>query len=290
MRDSHQQSSFRQAQKPGITYPSTGQQEKPFDGQEFFNSFYTANTRGRPEDRMTIGAITEMESRFHYNAVENSIIRALSKIEPPPSSAMVEAWRMLKSRQEYRLLDIGSGTGHWIDFMMDVFHVSDVVGFEFARPMFEFLSEKYSSCDNIKILDSNVVDFEFDGDLLSGLFDFITAIGVMFHIVEDDLWHDVVRNLGNKLKPSGIMIISGQFGTETCNVEFHKTDEFDSWKSFEQAEGSPDEILVNKRVRSLADWCRICQESGLSMVEVVRSERHPILTTPENDILVLRRQ
>jgi hypothetical protein len=43
-------------------------------------------------------------------------------------------------------------------------------------------------------------------------------------------------------------------------------------------------------VRSLADWVRVASDAGLEVVDVVRSDRDPALTTPENDVLVLEKR
>ena len=54
--------------------------EVPCDERVYFESFYKANVRGRPEDRMTIGIVAEPEARFHYNALENSLLRAFARV------------------------------------------------------------------------------------------------------------------------------------------------------------------------------------------------------------------
>ena len=49
-------------------------------------------------------------------------------------------------------------------------------------------------------------------------------------------------------------------------------------------------MRINKRVRSLADWHRVATEHGLLIADLVRSDKEPeLLTTPENDLLVLMR-
>src|SRR6185436_3043356 len=90
--------------------------EVPCDAKAFFDSFYKASVRGEPDDRATIASVTDAEVRFHYNATENSILRAVVRREGLPQGPAVEAWRMLRRRAGLRLLDVGSGAGHWIDF------------------------------------------------------------------------------------------------------------------------------------------------------------------------------
>src|SRR5690606_4831740 len=75
---------------------------RPCNEKSYFDSYYKATVDDplSVTDRMTIGPISEMESRFHYNAVENSIIRALAQHSPPPAPAMVQVWQSLRKRDE----------------------------------------------------------------------------------------------------------------------------------------------------------------------------------------------
>ena len=104
----------------------------PHDERTFFESFYRANVRGVAQDRMTIGVINDPEARFHYNAVQNAIIRVLTRRQPPPGPPMVEAWRVMQGRAGLRLLDAGSGTGRWVDFFREVYLVAEAYAVEIA--------------------------------------------------------------------------------------------------------------------------------------------------------------
>jgi hypothetical protein len=83
------------------------------------------------------------------------------------------------------------------------------------------------------------------------------------------------------------MIVGGDFGSETRNVQFHASDHFESWD--EQPTSAEDKSKVNKRVRSLAEWHGVAVQHGLAIADLVRSDREPGIATPENDILVLLR-
>lgn len=258
--------------------------EAAYDARAYWASYYKAQLRGRPSDWITVGAGTEIESRFHYNATENSIIRALLRREPV-GGMTAAVWRFVQERRGRRLLDIGSGTGHWIDFFRQSFHIAKVVGIELAPQMADYLREKYSgdAAVTIQALDVSDDRFALDGEL----FDLVSAIGVMFHIVDDDRWRRAVGNLAGTLQPGGLMIVGGDFGPETRNVQFHAGDHFQSWN--EQSDSSADKSKVNKRVRSLAEWHKAAVDHGLAIADLVRSDREPGIATPENDILVLVR-
>jgi hypothetical protein len=89
------------------------------------------------------------------------------------------------------------------------------------------------------------------------------------------------------MKTGGLLLVGGDFGTETRNVQFHRLDEFKSWTEHDSC-GAPAE-RVNKRIRSLADWSSLAAGLGASVVDLVRSDACPTIRTPENDLLVLRR-
>ena len=264
------------------------QREVPYDEKLFFESFYKASVRGAVSDRVTMGSISDPEARFHYNATENSIIRALLRREPPPEGAMVETWRFMEQRRRRRLLDVGSGTGHWIDFFREAFLVSEAVGVEITAEMGAYLRDKYQDDPAVTILESDIADPAFSPEAIGGLVDFVSAIGVLFHIVDDERWRRAVKNLAGVLKPDGLLLVGGDFGAETANVQFNKIDEFSSWA---EHDGMPDgpERRVNKRVRSLGHWHRVAAGCGLEIVDLVRTDQERFITTPENDLLVLAR-
>lgn len=268
----------------GINEQHNASVEKAYDAQAYWNSYYKAQLRGSAGDWVTVGAGTEVESRFHYNATENSIIRALLRREPV-GGMTAAVWRFLQERRGRRLLDIGSGTGHWIDFFRQAFRVAEVVGIELAPQMVDRLREKYAAdaAVTIRALDISDTPFALAGEQ----FDLISAIGVMFHIVDDDCWRQAIANLASTLKPGGVAIVGGDFGIDTRNVQFHASDHFESWN--EQPASPTDKSRVNKRVRSLVDWHRAAADHGLAIADLVRSDREPGIATPENDILVLWR-
>ncbi len=282
---------MRNEDKPVGPQPDGERAQVPHDEKTFFESYYRATVRpgATPEDRQTIGGVAELESRFHYNAVENAIIRATLHRAPASRGMAVEAWRMMQRRARLRHLDIGSGTGHWIDFFRDVFLVSDSVAVEIVPQMAAFLTEKYSKVAGVTVLEADAAAGNFGAETFGGPVDFVTAIGVMFHIVDDARWARAFAGLAGALKPGGLMFVGGDFGAETRNVQFHGEDRFASWREFHQASGTARELRVNKRVRALSTWVSEAARLGLEVVDLVRADRDWAITTPENDVLLLRR-
>lgn len=275
-------------EKGAESHPPTPEGELSYDEKRFFESFYTANIRGEVKDRVTLGAITDPEARFHYNATENAIIRAMLHREPPARGAMIETLRFMQQRRQLRQLDVGSGTGHWIDFFREAFLVAESVGLEITEKMAGYLQEKYRETTGVTILRSDIAASDFDPAPLGGPVDYVSAIGVMFHIVDDHRWEQAIANLASVLKPGGLMFVGGDFGAETRNDQFHKMDDFQTWSEHDKAELPA--VRVNKRLRSLATWLRTTQRHGLTAVDLVRADSDPVITTAENDILVLERE
>lgn len=268
---------MRDNQNPAFEAPQAG---GAANERAWFESFYRATVDGPPEDWMTIGPVCEPEARFHYNAVENAIINALTRRNPIPK--MRKVWRFAQSRAAWQVLDIGSGTGHWIDFYRDVYLAAHVTGIELTAQMAEHLRQKYASCpDEVTIFEADVAE----GVPAIEPVDVINAIGVMFHIVDDARWHRAVGNLAARLKPEGLMLVGGDFGPETRNVQFHRTDEFESWTEHDTVEGP--ECRVNKRVRSLQAWHEAASVHGLAVADLVRVPQDGAISTPENDLLVM---
>lgn len=275
---------MRENSRFGAGMPQGGSFEGavPADERSFFESFYAASVRGTPTDRQTIGPVTERESRFHYNAVENSILKVMARMDPVPEPAALVAWTFAKKKQDLALLDIGSGTGHWIDFGLDVLLASRATGIELVPQMVEFLRGKYAARPEVDIESADIVEAD-----LGGPYHLITAIGVMFHIVDDERWERAIGNLARVMAPGGLAFFGGDFGTVTADRQVMRTDAFKSWKEYRDAPEGP--AKVTRRVRSLARWTSVAVASGLEVVDVVRTDRAPELTVPENDVLVLRR-
>lgn len=260
-----------------------------YDQSKFFKSFYAVDSRGNFDDRSTIGhMITRACSRFHYNAVENGIIRAIAHRDPAPYGAQVRVWEFAQQRRDLRLLDIGSGTGHWIDFFMDAQYVTEAVGIEVAPNICDFLREKYADDGRVKIMELDITSDEFREQQAPETFDYISAIGVLFHITDDDKWRKGLGNLKSRLAPDGLMFVGGDFGSTTRNLQFHRVDDFDDWRA-QEGDGESDRVFVNKRVRSLSDWQQAANSVGLTIADLIRVDSDWAIHTPENDLLVLRR-
>lgn len=280
--------SVTQKNAPGRAPSPAGAREVPYDPAAYFESYYKLSIEGTPDDHSTVDLITDMEIRFHYNATENAILHAMAKLSPPPARALSRAWTAARRRQRLRHLDIGTGAGHWIEFCRDVLLAAESIAVEITPTMAAFLEGKYAG-QSVRVLQTDVAAPDFTADALGGPVDLVTAVGVMFHIVDDAQWEAALRNIAAVMKPGALLFIGGEFGPVTRNVQFHGRDDFASWRDYDAA-ARAGELRVNKRVRALPTWQQTTAAAGLEIVDLVRSDREPAFTTPENDVLVLRKR
>ncbi len=254
-------------------YPLTVRgRKKPYEAARYFESYYQAVSRDEFSDRITIGpAVKPLHSVYHYNSVENSIVRGLLRC---------------RIRQNPTIFDVGSGAGHWIDFYLNSLSASSVTGLEISKTCIDKLRRKYEHADAISIAEGDVTDVS---SLPGRTFDIVNAIGVIFHIVDDKLWEQALTNMRGLLNDDGLIIVGGQFGMITQNVQFHSTDRFDDLEELQRSPAAGD-VRINKRIRSLRRWKKAARKTGLCVKCVIRTPNAPEILTPENNVLVLERR
>lgn len=168
-------------------------------------------------------------TRYHYNLVENGIMEFMVKYDLPVRGG--------------NILDIGSGTGHWLDFFWTCFSPAQLWGVDFAPGPLEKLQEKFGDTVQLQRWD---ISEKIPESLGSNCFDLVNAIGIIFHIVDDAKWQQAIDNLASLLKERGILIVGGDFGAIT------------------QERG------VMRKTRSLQEWRTLAAGLGLSIMEVKR--------------------
>lgn len=172
---------------------------------------------------------TWYETKYHYNLVENGIIDLLRDHAPRMTGNAV--------------LDVGAGTGHWIDFYRDVLESRSIVGVDFSEVAAEKLRKRYAGNADIRIVHSDITLREPD---FLGRFDVVNAIGVMFHIIDDAKWLESIRNTCAYLTDRGVALIGGDFGDRT------------------------EQLGVMREVRSLSTWDEALRRAGARRVGLKR--------------------
>ena len=246
-----------------------GRAHAPYEARAFFESWHRS-LPAEVSDAETISpGSRSLDARFHYNQVENGIMEGLERLDPEPSGPPA-------------VLDVGSGSGHWVDFYLEVVGASSVTAVELSNVAAESLRGKYAG-QPVTVVAADIADPDVG---LGGPYEIVNAIGVMFHIVEDERWEAALATLARHLRPGGILVVSGQFGLATRDVQFHGTDRFERWEDRNRGDGA---VLVNKRIRSLRRWRAAARRAGLRVERVSRTRGSRTFRTPENNLLFLRR-
>lgn len=140
-----------------------------------------------------------------------------------------------------RVLDVGSGTGFYVD-QWQALGAERIVGSDLTAVSVDSLRARFPE------LDFQAIDIS--GDLPPGLgrFDAVSAMDMLFHIVDDEKYRQAISNLRAVLEPGGVLIFSEHFRRAGRFVATH------------QVSRSMDEIL------------QLLDESGLRLLE-----RRPLL-------------
>ena len=224
------------------------------DSEWWDKSFYTAGV----SDRQTISPKKSLiSSKYHYCSVELQILKHFynHNIETKGVS----------------LLDIGSGSGHWIDFYQSL-GFQKAVGIDVSKFSVNHLRTKYPNNPNIRFYEGRAIDIL---DQLESPFHIVNAIGVMFHIVNDSEWSGTINKLAGLIPKKGVFIAGGHFGMlNGLNVQIDRNGQ------------------INKRLRSKASWKKTLKRAGFSDVKIYRNTAYLWIndTLPENNILVATKQ
>jgi 2-polyprenyl-3-methyl-5-hydroxy-6-metoxy-1,4-benzoquinol methylase len=103
-----------------------------------------------------------------------------------------------------KLLDIGSGTGYYIDYYKKR-NASGVSGLDLSKTSVDYLKSKYPEF-NFHVEDISGPSLEY-----LGTFDFISAISVIYHVIDNRKFSQTLINLSVLCKPGGYLLISDAF-------------------------------------------------------------------------------
>lgn len=224
---------------------------KKYDDTKWWDaSFYTEGVSDRQTISQKKSAIT---SKYHYASMELQILKHLRNNE--------------KSINQANILDVGSGSGHWIDFYKSL-QPEAITGMDVSLSSFNYLTKKYAEDSSIEIHQGKALETL---SRLSGNYGFVNAIGVMFHIVDDYEWQETINQIGKKLKKGGVFVVGGHFGLlDGLNVQIDKNGN------------------INKRLRSKRRWIHELRTAGFTSVKVYRNYAYLWIndTLPENNVLI----
>jgi SAM-dependent methyltransferase len=235
-----------------------------FDAEEFFDQFHGISETA--DDSTTISpGYSPIKAEYHYNLVENGII----------------AHFLLEEFEPRDVLDVGSGTGHWMNFYLSFFELSAICGVDISAVSVDKLRNRFSDNPIVRVLHGDVLDQE---EVPDASLDLINAVGVLFHIVSDEKWERTMEWCYRKLRPGGMLIAGGFMGLLTANVQFAPA-KFDELSDF----SNRNDVVCNKRVRSLRYWKKTLRRCGFTRLSLSRTRSVSHIHTPENNLLFARK-
>lgn len=213
-------------------------------------SFYTHGV----SDRQTISPTKHpLSAIYHYYSIELLIVRHLFNAH--------------QSVAGKSFVDIGAGSGHWIDFYRSL-GAADCVGVDVSRNSVDHLRQKHEENAGVEIKLGKALDFMSQCDRK---FDFVNAIGVMFHIVDDTEWEETIRQVARILNPNGMFVIGGHFGLlDGLNVHIS------------------DDGEIFKRLRSRRHWEVALKNAGFDDRQVYKNNAYLAIDDPlpQNNLLI----
>ena len=108
---------------------------------------------------------------------------------------------------EANVLDIGSGTGFYIQTWQDI-GVKNITGVDITPTSVTNLKKIFPTHS---FFQSDIGDTHFNQSGQYGSFDLISAMDVLFHIVDDNRFEQSITNISSILKSGGYFIYSDNF-------------------------------------------------------------------------------
>jgi SAM-dependent methyltransferase len=141
------------------------------------------------------------------------------------------------------------------------------LGIDVSRKSVDFLRKKYAKREEVAIEHGRIREVLAHADLK---FDLVNAVGVMFHLVDDEEWEDTVKQIGHVLRAGGLFVVGGHFGLiDGVNVQLSQDG-------------------VNKRLRSALHWKRSLKQAGFGRTRIYRNSAYLRIRDwiPENNVLI----
>ncbi len=121
--------------------------------------------------------------------------------------------------EDTRILDVGSGSGRWVQFFTNHFRPKKLMGVDFAAAAVRLLNRWYPSTAHTE-LKFDVCDITKPELDLCERFDLINIANVLFHIPENDRYARAVQNLAGHLAPGGRIVTTEYLPRSTMRTEW----------------------------------------------------------------------
>jgi demethylmenaquinone methyltransferase/2-methoxy-6-polyprenyl-1,4-benzoquinol methylase len=146
----------------------------------------------------------------------------------------------------YKVLDVGTGTGVLIPFLLkEIGPSGSVTAIDFAERMVQVCRSKYSHLKNVTV---ELHDVE-EEDLPPAYFDAVTCFGVFPHLEKKE---KMLRNVNRALKSGGILIIAHALGSQEIK-DHHKKASF---------------LVANDTLPESAEMKQLLNQTGFTEISI----------------------
>lgn len=133
--------------------------------------------------------------------------------------------RRLLPNVECNVLDIGCGTGFYVDIYQSL-GMKHICGVDISQEAVERLRERFPGHT---FATADIGDGPPSTIRAAGPFGVVSAMDVLFHITDDAHWRRALRACGDAVEPGGILIVTDNFPAftlpATASQSFHSLDE-----------------------------------------------------------------
>lgn len=131
------------------------------------------------------------------------------------SHAFKLATKDLQDLPDLEILDVGSGTGFYINEWLNR-QPKSLCGSDLTETAVRNLAERFPSA-KFKQLDISTTD-----TLPLDVFDVVSCFDVLFHIVDDEKYSQAIKNIATMIKPGGHFVYSDNFMRSESTLEHQK--------------------------------------------------------------------
>lgn len=195
-------------------------------------AWWTRRFDGRVSDVATIApGRSDVATALHYRSVEQLLHRDLR--------------RRGIDLDGRRVLDVGAGAGHWTAWALDR-GAKEVTAVDVSRPVVDHLRARWEGDARVDVVAGTATD-------AVGPFDAVLAVGVMFHITDDDEWAAAIRHFGAATEAGGWLAVTGMLGRL-------------GHSDVQVVDGR-----ITKRMRPYRRWRRELEAAGFRDIRLVRN-------------------
>jgi SAM-dependent methyltransferase len=146
-----------------------------------------------------------------------------------------------------RVLDVGSGTGFWIDYYLR--RGAEVTGLDIAPTAIARLAERFPQA-RFALADVGETPIE-------GRYDLVNAFDVLYHITDDARWTAALTHLGRAVADGGLLLVTDTFDAGPALAEHNRMRPLATYMRVLEAEGlariglHPTHVLLNRELGAL---------------------------------------